>query len=66
MALAVASFLGAMFYSEATWIFGCAGASALLLALIDFVGGAIGQDQRTALADLVLLTPLVVLIGTSV
>ena len=65
-ALALASFLGALFYPAATSIFGCVGASALLLALLDLFGGAIDRDQRTALADLVLLTPLVVLIGTSV
>jgi hypothetical protein len=65
LALALASFLGASLYSEAALIFGCAGASTLLLALLDFIGGAIDQDQRTALADLVLLTPLVVLIGAS-
>jgi hypothetical protein len=63
LALALASFVAAMFYREPASIFGCVGASALLLALLDFVGGVIGQDQRTALADLVLLTPLVVLIG---
>jgi hypothetical protein len=66
VALAFASFLGAMFYPGAALIFGCAGASALLLALLDFVGGAIDQDQRTALADLVLLMPLVVLMGAGV
>ncbi|HXM32068.1 MAG TPA: hypothetical protein VN921_00325 [Chthoniobacterales bacterium] len=66
LALALASFFGVMFYPGAALIFGCAGASALLLALLDFIGGAIDQDQRTALADLVLLTPLVVLIGASV
>jgi hypothetical protein len=66
LALALASFLGAMFCPQAVLIFGCASVSALLLALLDFIGGAIDQDQRTALADLVLLTPLVALIGTSV
>ena len=65
LALALASFLGAMFYRDAALIFGCVSASTLLLALLDFLGGAIDQDQRTALADLVLLTPLVVLIGAS-
>jgi len=36
----------------------CIGASALLLAALDLLRGVISTDERTALADLVLLTPL--------
>jgi hypothetical protein len=61
--VALASLIAALIQHDAASIFGCVGASALLLALLDFVGGVIGQDQRTALADLVLLTPLIALIG---
>ena len=65
IALALASLIAPLIQHNAASIFGCVSASALLLALLDFVGEAIGRDQRTALADLVLLTPLVVLIGAS-
>jgi hypothetical protein len=37
-------------------------ASALLLALLNRFGGKLGDDQRTAMADLVLLTPIISLI----
>ena len=65
IALALASLIAPLIQHNAASIFGCVSASALLLALLDFVGEAIGRDQQTALADLVLLTPLVVLIGAS-
>jgi hypothetical protein len=66
IALSLASLIAALKQPGAAPIFGCVSASALLLALLDFVGGAIGRDQRTAFADLVLLTPLIALIGASV
>jgi hypothetical protein len=40
--------------------------SALLLGLLDLVGSRIPRDKRTALADLILLTPLLLLILRSV
>jgi hypothetical protein len=43
--------------------FVCASASALLLGWLNLVNGA--EDRRTALADLVLLTPIVVLIASA-
>jgi hypothetical protein len=44
----------------------CIGASALLLVILDWLGEKIPRDERTALADLVLLTPLLVLAFASV
>ena len=55
--LAVASFVMALVYGAAP-IFGCVSASAGLLALLNRLPGSIRIDQRTALADLVLLTPI--------
>lgn len=62
LALALASFTMAIVYRPAAPIFGCVGASALLLALLNILPGTIDGDQRTALADLVLLTPVIPLI----
>jgi len=39
-------------------VFGCVAVSALLLALLEFSPGRLSDDRRTALADLVLLTPI--------
>ena len=39
-------------------VYGCIGVSALLLGLLDWSGERIPRDERTALADLALLTPL--------
>jgi hypothetical protein len=50
--------VAAIIYREAAPILGCVSVSSLLLALLDSFRGNIGRDQRTALADLVLLTPL--------
>ena len=61
IALALGSGVTAIIYREAAPIFGCVSVSSLLLALLDFFRGKIGRDQRTALADLVLLTPLLAL-----
>jgi hypothetical protein len=56
--------LGLAFYSATTrWFFVCVGASALLLGWLNIARGA--EDQRTALADIVLLTPILFLIVTS-
>lgn len=60
--LALGSGMAAIIYREAAPIFGCVSVSALLLALLDSFRGKIGRDQRTALADLVLLTPLLALL----
>ena len=61
LALALASGLMAIIWREAAPIFECVGASSFLLVLLDSSRGRIGRDQRTALADLVLLTPLLAL-----
>jgi hypothetical protein len=60
--LAVGSVIAVIIYREAAPIFGCVILSALLLALLDFSREGIARDQRTALADLVLLTPLLALL----
>jgi hypothetical protein len=39
------------------------GLSALLLAMLDLLPEKLGDDRRTALADLVLLTPIIPLIA---
>ena len=70
--LAVASFVLAILYRPATPAFGCVGVSAALLvwlhASADFKEERslrIDRDRRTALADLVLLTPIIPLIATA-
>jgi hypothetical protein len=62
IALAVGSGVAAVVCRGDAPILGCVGVSALLLALLDFLRGGIGRDQRVALADLVLLTPLLALL----
>lgn len=62
IALALGFGLSAIVRREAAPILGCVGVSALLLALLDSLRGRIGRDQRVALADLVLLTPLLALL----
>lgn len=42
-------------------VYVCIGASALMLAMLDLLGEKIWRDERTALADLVLLTPLILI-----
>jgi hypothetical protein len=61
IALALGSGVAAIIFREAAPIFGCVSVSSLLLALLDSFRGKIDRDQRTALADLVLLTPLLAL-----
>jgi hypothetical protein len=60
--LALASLLMAIVYRPAAPIFGCVGASALLLAFLNASSRKIDDDRRTALADLVLLTPILALV----
>jgi hypothetical protein len=62
IALGLGSGLAAIIYREAAPILGCVSVSSLLLGWLDFFRGKTGRDQRTALADLVLLTPLLVLL----
>ncbi len=64
-ALALGAFGAALFYRDTAMVFGCIGLSALLLALLDMLPATIGTDRRTALADLVLLTPLLALLITN-
>jgi hypothetical protein len=59
LALALGSGLAAIIYREAAPILGCVSLSSLLLGWLDFSREEVDRDQRTALADLVLLTPLV-------
>jgi hypothetical protein len=61
IALTLGSGVAAIIYREAAPILGCVSVSSLLLALLDSFRGNIGRDQRTALADLVLFTPLLAL-----
>jgi hypothetical protein len=61
VALAVSCGLSAVVFRNAAPVFACASLSALLLALLDFLRERVGRDQRTAMADLVLLTPLLAL-----
>jgi hypothetical protein len=65
LVLALSSGLMAIFYRNAASIFGCVSMSALLLAVLDSLREKISRDQRTALADLVLLTPLLALLGVN-
>lgn len=58
IALALGSAVTAIIHGEAAPILSCVSVSSLLLALLDFFRGRIAPDQRTALADIVLLTPL--------
>jgi hypothetical protein len=60
--LALASLLMAIIYRPTALIFGSVGTSALLLVLLDALSRKIDADQRTALADLVLLTPIIPLV----
>jgi hypothetical protein len=61
-ALALSAGGAALVYREAAPIFACVSLSSLLLALLDSNRERIGRDQRTALADLVLFTPLLALL----
>lgn len=60
--LAFVAFVVAIVFPPPAPIFACIGASALLLT---WLNASSGIDQRTALADLVLLTPAVALIATA-
>jgi hypothetical protein len=54
----------AIHYPAAWPIFGCVAASAVLLGLLNAGGNNLASDARTALADIVLLTPIIPLIIT--
>ena len=56
--LALGCGIGAMVDHEAATVLGCVTLSSLMLASLDFFQERIDRDQRAALADLVLLTPL--------
>jgi hypothetical protein len=61
MAFALGSGLAAIVWRQPAPVLLCVCASSFLLALLESSRGKIGRDQRTALADLVLLTPLIAL-----
>jgi hypothetical protein len=61
-ALALSAGATAVVYRNAAPIFACVSVSSLLLAWLNSNRAKIGQNQRTALADLVLLTPLLALL----
>jgi hypothetical protein len=56
--LALGSLVAAIVYPGASPVFACVSVSALSLMSLDSSREKIGRDERTALADLVLLTPL--------
>lgn len=60
--LALSAGLAALVHREAASILVCVSVSSLLLAWLDSNRARIGRDERTALADLVLLTPLLALL----
>ena len=60
--LALAVFAMAIVFPNAAPIFACVGVSALLLTWLNMSPRSLGTNERTALADLVLLTPMVALI----
>ncbi|MEY2558386.1 MAG: hypothetical protein QOE34_1811 [Verrucomicrobiota bacterium] len=62
VALGLSSGAMGVIYREAAPIFFCVTVSSLFLALLNSSREKIGRDQRTALADLVLLTPLLILL----
>jgi len=62
IAFALAFGLAAIIWRNAVPVLLCAGASSLLLALLHSFRERIARDQRVALADLVLLTPLLALL----
>jgi hypothetical protein len=61
IALALLCFVSATFFKRSASVVHCVSASALLLAWLNVA--RIGRDQRTAFADLVLLTPVVPLLA---
>jgi hypothetical protein len=62
IALVLGSGVGATVFREVIPVLGSVSLSALLLMLLELFRDRIGRDQRTALADLVLLTPLLALL----
>ena len=64
-AFALGAGVAAIIWRETTPIFASVTVSSFLLATLDSARERIGRDQRTALADLVLLTPLLALLATN-
>jgi hypothetical protein len=62
--LALVSFSMALVGRSSASFFGCVALSAVLLAMLDLLPVRLDDDRRTALADLVLLTPIIPLIAT--
>ncbi len=60
--LAAVTGVAAIVLREAAPILGCVSVSSVCLMLLDFLREKVERDQRTALADLVLLTPFVALL----
>lgn len=60
--LALGSFAIAIAYRPGAPVLGCVSASALLLAWLNMLPRQVNDDQPIALADLVLLTPIVALV----
>lgn len=63
--LAVAAFALAMIFRSAGPVLGCISFSALLLLVLNAAPSLKKIDQRTALADLVLLTPILALVASA-
>jgi hypothetical protein len=61
VALGAIAIAAAFFRNAGGVVYLCIGASALLLGTLATIGGTIQRDIRVALADLVLLTPLIVM-----
>lgn len=59
--LASLGIIAGFFSGTSASLYCCIAASALLLGILDWSGETILRDQRTALADLILLTPLFLL-----
>jgi hypothetical protein len=64
LAFGLCSGVAAIIFRGAAPIFACMTVSSFLLASLDHSRERMGQDQRTALADLVLLTPVLVLLAS--
>jgi len=62
LVLGFSAFVPALVFRLATPLFVCLGVSAFLLAWLSAARSSLESDQRTAMADLVLLTPFVLLI----
>ena len=61
LALVVCAIAAAFVTQAPVQLYVCIATSAVLLGVLDWLGESIPRDERTALADLVLLTPLLLL-----